>query len=55
MILDLYYRIKCELGRTHLGHLLKPGDAAMGYDLSTAIFNDADLVSLRGKHLPDFV
>jgi len=27
----------------------------MGYDLSTAIFNDADLVSLKGKHMPDFM
>jgi len=27
----------------------------MGYDLSTAIFNDADLVSFRSKHMPDFM
>jgi len=43
------------VGRTHLGHLLKPGDTAMGYDLSTAIFNDADLVPFRGKNMPDFM
>ncbi len=42
------------VGKTHLGHLLKPGDYAQGYDLSTAIFNDADLEGFKG-HLPDFV
>lgn len=39
--------------RTHLGHILKPGDFALGYDLSTANFNDDDLASLRGAQLPD--
>jgi len=43
------------VSRTHLGHLLKPGDTAVGYDLATASFNDSDLVALKGKHLPDFI
>lgn len=45
------------LTRTHLGHLLNPGDMVLGYDLSTANFNDQDLVGLRGgvKNLPDIV
>jgi nonsense-mediated mRNA decay protein 3 len=45
------------LTRTHLGHLLKPGDTALGYDVSTANFNDMDLEGLRGRQkvLPDLV
>lgn len=43
------------IGRTHLGHILRPGDNALGYDLHTAIVNDADLIPLKGKSLPDFV
>jgi len=39
--------------RTHLGHLLHPGDNALGYDLSTANFNEADMVALKGRTLPD--
>jgi len=39
--------------RTHLGHILKPGDTAMGYDLGTANFNDSDIVSARGRQIPD--
>jgi len=31
--------------RTHLGNILRPGDACMGYDLSNAVFNDADAES----------
>lgn len=44
--------------RTHLGHLLKPGDVALGYDLTTANFNSTDLEALlaEGRHeLPDVV
>ena len=44
------------LGRTHLGHLLHPGDSAMGYDLTSAVFNESDLKALGyGGTLPDFV
>lgn len=42
-------------GRTHLGAWLKPGDYALGYDLTTANFNDQDVQSLRGRDLPEFV
>ncbi|EGG19414.1 60S ribosomal export protein [Cavenderia fasciculata] len=35
--------------RTHLGHLFNAGDLALGYDLSTAIFNDSDMEAI-GKH-----
>jgi len=42
---------------THLGHLFKPGDIALGYDLSTAIFNDADIQALRSRRIdmPDVI
>jgi len=40
---------------THLGNLLKSGDYAMGYDLTTISFNDQDVKSLRGKQLPDII
>jgi len=43
------------LTRTHLGHLLHPGDSCLGYDLSTANFNDMDLEGLRGRSLPDLI
>eukprot|EP01132_Coremiostelium_polycephalum_P003938 gene3938-4915_t len=41
--------------RSHLGNLLNSGDFALGYDLTTAVFNSSDLEGLRGKTLPDFV
>jgi nonsense-mediated mRNA decay protein 3 len=41
--------------RTHLGHLLQAGDTALGYDLSTGNFNDADVVGMQGKTLPDVI
>lgn len=45
--------------RTHLGHLLHPGDLAVGYDVANANLTDLELDKLvaRGKdgHLPDVV
>lgn len=44
--------------RSHLGMLLKSGDTAMGYDLSTAVFNDAHLTPLNDderSNMPDVV
>ena len=32
---------------THLGALLKEGDTVLGYDLSTAVFNDDDLKPMK--------
>ena len=44
------------LGRTHLGNILHPGDSVLGYDLTTAVFNEADLKALGyDGALPDFV
>uniref|UniRef100_A0A7S0RDD9 60S ribosomal export protein NMD3 n=1 Tax=Pyramimonas obovata TaxID=1411642 RepID=A0A7S0RDD9_9CHLO len=44
------------LGRTHLGHHLKPGDLVLGYDLTRANIVDPELEKYRGKlELPDVV
>jgi 60S ribosomal export protein NMD3 len=44
------------LGRTHLGHLLQPGDSALGYDVSGAVFNSSDVDALvRERQLPDVI
>lgn len=39
--------------RTHLGHLLKPGDAVMGYDLRDANINNGDFEKLKTENIPD--
>ncbi|XP_004496834.1 uncharacterized protein [Cicer arietinum] len=40
--------------RTHLGHLLKAGDLALGYDLYGANCNDIELDKYRG-HIPEVI
>ncbi|CAO1623038.1 unnamed protein product [Parajaminaea phylloscopi] len=39
--------------RTHLGSLLQPGDAAMGYHLSSANFNSDTFDSIPPEYIPD--
>ncbi|KAK3030281.1 hypothetical protein RJ639_039864 [Escallonia herrerae] len=41
--------------KTHLGHLLKPGDYALGYDLYGANTDDAELDNYRGLNLPEAI
>ncbi|KAM3340711.1 hypothetical protein P3S68_028345 [Capsicum galapagoense] len=41
--------------RTHLGHLLNPGDYALGYDLYAAYSNDSELDKYEGFVLPDVI
>ncbi|XP_008796291.2 60S ribosomal export protein NMD3 [Phoenix dactylifera] len=41
--------------RTHLGHLLNPGDYALGYDLYGANSNDLEIDRYKGLILPDAV
>lgn len=41
--------------RTHLGHLLNPGDHALGYDLYAANNNDIELDRYRGLVLPEAI
>ncbi|GMI99200.1 Nonsense-Mediated mRNA Decay 3 [Hibiscus trionum] len=41
--------------RTHLGHILKPGDRALGYDLHGANINDFELDKHKGLVLPEAI
>ncbi|XP_065868596.1 uncharacterized protein [Euphorbia lathyris] len=41
--------------KTHLGHILKPGDQALGYDLYAANSNNFDLDKCKGLVLPEAI
>lgn len=41
--------------RTHLGHLLKPGDSVLGYNIEDANINDDNFEKLKKEHIPDVV
>ncbi|KAL0362700.1 UNVERIFIED_CONTAM: 60S ribosomal export protein NMD3 [Sesamum calycinum] len=41
--------------RTHMGHILNPGDYALGYDLYGANNNDIELDKYKGLVLPDVI
>nr|ABV28352.1 nonsense-mediated mRNA decary protein 3 [Taiwania cryptomerioides] len=41
--------------KTHLGHLLNPGDYALGFDLYGANTNDLEMDKYKGLNLPDVV
>lgn len=41
--------------KTHLGHLLSPGDYALGYDLYGANLNDSELDKHKGLVLPEVI
>ena len=41
--------------RTHLGGILQPGDAAMGYYLTASNFNSDDYASLPAERIPDVI
>ncbi|KIM70819.1 hypothetical protein SCLCIDRAFT_1206981 [Scleroderma citrinum Foug A] len=41
--------------RTHLGGILQPGDAAMGYYLTSSNFNSDDFATLQADRIPDIV
>jgi len=50
---DIYY-----YARTHLGHILKPGDSALGYDVANSNFNDREIDHLQRfsrRDLPDLI
>ncbi|KAI3981168.1 hypothetical protein MKX01_029254 [Papaver californicum] len=47
---DLIFNI-----RTHLGHLLNPGDYALGYDLYGANSNDIEIDKYKGLVIPDAI
>ncbi|XP_041971323.1 60S ribosomal export protein NMD3 [Aricia agestis] len=39
--------------RTHLGHILKPGDTVLGYNLGDSNVNDSNLDKLDQSNIPD--
>lgn len=41
--------------RTHLGHLLNPGDYALGYDLHAANSNDIEIDKYKGLVIPEVI
>ena len=41
--------------RTHLGGVLQPGDAALGYFLTSANFNSDEFAALPAERIPDLV
>ncbi|CAH3020907.1 unnamed protein product [Porites evermanni] len=41
--------------RTHLGHLLKTGDTALGYDFTCSNMNDDNLSKMNAERIPDVV
>lgn len=63
VIADVWLVKASELGinentvhaRTHLGHLLKVGDSAMGYNLQDANVNNEDFDKINRDRLPDVV
>ncbi|KAL9962258.1 hypothetical protein ACROYT_G031342, partial [Oculina patagonica] len=41
--------------RTHLGHLLKTGDTALGFDFTSSNVNDENLSKMNAERVPDVV
>ncbi|CAH1994982.1 unnamed protein product [Acanthoscelides obtectus] len=41
--------------RTHLGHILKPGDSVMGYNIGDSNVNDANFEKLDRNMIPDIL
>lgn len=41
--------------RTHLGHLLKTGDTALGFDFTSANLNDSNLNRMSTDRIPDVI
>lgn len=41
--------------KTHLGHILKPGDSVMGFDLRDANINNAEFELLKPEQIPDIL
>lgn len=63
VISDIWLVKASELGinentihtRTHLGHLLKPGDSVMGYNLEDANINNDHFDKLNKERIPDVI
>ncbi|XP_067005312.2 60S ribosomal export protein NMD3 [Anabrus simplex] len=63
LIADVWVVRAAELGvtentihtRTHLGHILKPGDSVLGYALGDSNVNDTNLEKLDTSKIPDVI
>ncbi|CAK9807411.1 60S ribosomal export protein NMD3 [Anthophora plagiata] len=63
VIADVWLVKSCDLGindslihtRTHLGHILKPGDTVLGYALSDSNINDDNFEMLNKDLVPDVI
>jgi nonsense-mediated mRNA decay protein 3 len=63
VIADVWLVKTSELGindnnihtKTHLGHLLRPGDSVMGFDLRDANVNNDDFDKLKTDTVPDVI
>ncbi|XP_013421301.1 60S ribosomal export protein NMD3 [Lingula anatina] len=61
VLADVWVARPSEMGekqyfcRTHLGHLLQPGDSVLGFDLNNSNVNDKYLESLPADKIPDVV
>jgi len=55
---DLGHNDTQFITNSHLGNILKPGDYALGYDLTSMNFNckvDSNLKALKGKQVPEVI
>jgi nonsense-mediated mRNA decay protein 3 len=41
--------------KTHFGHLLKPGDTVLCFDLRDAVINNSDFEKLKNEKVPDII
>lgn len=63
VVADVWVVKSSELGlndatihtKTHLGHLLRPGDTVLGFDLRDANVNNDDFDKLKAENIPDVV
>ncbi|XP_033225369.1 60S ribosomal export protein NMD3 [Belonocnema kinseyi] len=63
VISDVWLVRAAELGinenlihaRTHLGHILKPGDSALGYAMADSNINDSNFEKLNPDSIPDVI
>ncbi|XP_076749606.1 60S ribosomal export protein NMD3 [Xylocopa sonorina] len=63
VIADVWLVKSCDLGinsnlihtRTHLGHILKPGDTALGYAINDSNINDENFEMLNKDLVPDVI
>ncbi|XP_076298725.1 60S ribosomal export protein NMD3 [Lasioglossum baleicum] len=63
VIADVWLVRSCDLGindnlihtRTHLGHILKPGDTALGYAITDSNINDDNFEMLNKDLVPDVI